>query len=102
MFWSESANNYKWKDMPRRTSDEAQPILDHHNENNDDGDDLELETSDMCCSPRKSYYRFIALIFMCLVGFGKLRCIRRIKIRKGNNFQGNNCDLPRRHFRNFN
>jgi hypothetical protein len=59
--------------MPRRTSDEAQPILDHNNgDNNEDGDDLELESADMCCSPRKGYYRFIALLFMCLVGFCEL------------------------------
>jgi hypothetical protein len=58
--------------MPRRTSDEAQPILDHnHGEIDENGDDLELESSDMFCSPRKGFYRFVALFFMCLVGFGK-------------------------------
>ncbi len=59
--------------MPRSNSDEAQPILDRNNEEyNDEGDDLELENGEnICCSPRKGYYRFIALIFMCLVGFGK-------------------------------
>lgn len=58
--------------MPRNISnEEQQPILDHTDgENNEEGDDLELEQN-MCCSPRKSYYRFIALIFMCLVGFGE-------------------------------
>lgn len=58
--------------MPRRMSDEAQPILDRNNGENQDEDDLDLElsSSDIFCSPSKSYYRFIALIFMCLVGFG--------------------------------
>lgn len=58
--------------MPRnRSSDETrQPIL---RDNNDDGreyQDNELEEI-TCCNPAKTWFRFVALIFMCLVGFGK-------------------------------
>ena len=59
--------------MPRnRASDEArQPILQDNNEDERGYQDNELEMSQMCCNPAKTSYRFVALIFMCLVGFGE-------------------------------
>lgn len=58
--------------MPRnRIDDETrQPIL--RDTQNDDGNynDNELEEI-TCCDPRAGWYRFVALIFMCLVGFGE-------------------------------
>lgn len=59
--------------MPRNRNEEAQPILDRNDEENN-GADNELDESDIsgvCCNPTKPHYRFIALIFMCLVGFGE-------------------------------
>lgn len=59
--------------MPRSRNSEAQPILDHNNEEEINGEDNELGGGEYsCCNPSRSYYRFIALIFMCLVGFGML------------------------------
>lgn len=59
--------------MPRnRSSDEArQPILRDSNEDDRAYQDDELAERDMCCNPARPFYRFVALIFMCLVGFGK-------------------------------
>lgn len=67
--------------MPRSRNEEAQPILDRNDEDNN-GDDNELgDIEYTCCNPRKSYYRFIALIFMCLVGFGEFNDpLCRIKV----------------------
>ncbi|CAG9797126.1 unnamed protein product [Chironomus riparius] len=60
--------------MPRSRNEEAQPILDR-NEQDNNGDDNELGDQEFtCCNPRKAYYRFIALIFMCLVGFASYFC----------------------------
>lgn len=57
--------------MPRnRSQDEArQPIL-QDNEDARSYDDNELGDSIGCCNPSRGFYRFVALIFMCLVGFG--------------------------------
>jgi hypothetical protein len=59
--------------MPRnRLSDDArQPILQDNNDEDGGYQDDELEMSRMCCNPSKGWYRFVALIFMCLVGFGR-------------------------------
>lgn len=57
--------------MPRnRSSDDArQPIL---QDNNEEGSYDDNELGDlMCCNPKRSWFRFVALIFMCLVGFGE-------------------------------
>lgn len=55
--------------MPNR-NEEAQPIL--GDQNNEDSDLVDNELGEeSCCNPRKGYYRFIALWFMCLVGFCK-------------------------------
>lgn len=58
--------------MPRnRSTDEArQPILRDNNHDVEDYQDNELEEM-TCCNPHKSWFRFVALIFMCLVGFGE-------------------------------
>lgn len=57
--------------MPRnRVTDEVrQPILHDVNEEAHDYQDNELEEM-TCCNPTRSWYRFLALFFMCLVGFG--------------------------------
>jgi hypothetical protein len=58
--------------MPRnRSSDDVrQPILHDNNEDGQDYRDNELEEV-TCCNPAAGWYRFVALIFMCLVGFGE-------------------------------
>lgn len=66
--------------MPRnRLTDDlaSQPILQDNNEERSYQDN-ELETSEMCCNPRAGSYRFIALIFMCLVGFGEFGIKRQL------------------------
>ena len=58
--------------MPRiRVTDESrQPILRDSQADGGEFIDNELEEAGGCCNPAKPMYRFIALIFMCLVGFG--------------------------------
>lgn len=54
--------------------DLAEPIL-HSVDPNEDNELDEQPTgcgASACCNPRSSVHRFIALVFMCLVGFGKL------------------------------
>lgn len=60
----------------------SRPIL-HDNDDDDengirnDSDDNELDEqlsgcgASACCNPSSTCHRFLALIFMCLVGFGK-------------------------------
>jgi hypothetical protein len=70
--------------MPRnRVNDETrQPILqDAHNEEGSYNDNELAEIT--CCDPRAGWYRFVALIFMCLVGFGEyIRLIKQSRISK--------------------
>lgn len=60
----------------RRNSD-RQPILQDETPANYQTDDNELMeeldgcAATACCNPSASLHRFIALIFMCLVGFGE-------------------------------
>lgn len=61
----------------RRNSD-RQPILQDdttaHNYQTDDNElmeELHGCAATACCNPSASLHRFIALIFMCLVGFGE-------------------------------
>lgn len=60
--------------MPRSRSDDEsrQPILRGSNVDSGNYQDNELEDV-TCCDPRKGYFRFIGLIFMCLVGFGEYK-----------------------------
>ncbi|CRK94234.1 CLUMA_CG007749, isoform A [Clunio marinus] len=62
--------------MPRNrsTDDSRQPILQDNDENERSYNDNELEDTSGCCNPSKTWYRFIALIFMCLVGFASYFC----------------------------
>jgi hypothetical protein len=68
--------NIKVYKMPRnRIDDETrQPILQDTQNEQGNYNDNELEEI-TCCDPRAGWYRFVALIFMCLVGFGKYKHI---------------------------
>jgi hypothetical protein len=65
--------------MPRSNHDDdmvRQPILNAEAQNDNDDNDLEFEEITGCgasplCNPSSSLHRFIALIFMCLLGFGE-------------------------------
>lgn len=72
--------------MPRsRIDDESrQPILRDSNVNDENYHDNELLEEVTCCDPRAGWYRFIGLIFMCLVGFGRSSYL--IKLCKVNFF----------------
>lgn len=68
--------------MPRnRASDDVrQPILQENDEDVQGYQDNELEQL-TCCNPSKSWFRFVALIFMCLVGFGRWTINHRALIK---------------------
>jgi hypothetical protein len=69
--------------MPRPINDDdaaRRPILhssDHDQQNDDDVNDLDFAEeptgcgSSALCNPASSLHRFMALIFMCLLGFGE-------------------------------
>lgn len=55
-------------------NDPSVPILRNVDDPNEDNELDEQPTgcgASACCNPRSSVHRFIALMFMCLVGFGK-------------------------------
>lgn len=54
---------------------EGGPSIQRNNENSSlyDSNDDDKQNCDIgCCDPRRTCHRFIALFFMCLLGFGKL------------------------------
>uniref|UniRef100_T1GSU9 Uncharacterized protein n=1 Tax=Megaselia scalaris TaxID=36166 RepID=T1GSU9_MEGSC len=51
-------------------SDDEQDIQNRNNSNQRDNE-LERASGCGCCDPRSGVHRFIALIFMCLLGFEK-------------------------------
>lgn len=70
--------------MSRSDDELSRPILDDEAETAgrivNDADDNELDEqlsgcgASACCDPSASCHRFLALIFMCLVGFGEYIC----------------------------
>lgn len=50
------------------------PVDSSDSGNSSQSDDVELSgcASTACCNPRSACHRFMALFFMCLLGFGKI------------------------------
>ena len=52
------------------SSSEVEPII----QNEDDGVEEKRGVLNFMCNPRKFFYRYFALIFMCLLSFGSYFC----------------------------